>query len=197
MMALWMALLGPEKNGVPTTEFAELYQQHADFLVRGAHQLGVPSEIAPDLVHDTFLVLHQRWSEARSQASIRAWLYGVLRNLNRNRRRKKDGVLADLSTIEDQGLSADQLADQQAQLRRLNMCLSQLPEHLKETFVLSELEELTPHEIADATSTNINTVYARVRKAKESMQTLYAQSFEQMFEREGDSNGPSQSGSIR
>ena len=46
-------------------------------------------------------------------------------------------------------------------------CLDDLDEALRIVFVLSELEQLTAPEIAEVLTINVNTVYSRVRVARE------------------------------
>ena len=52
--------------------------------------------------------------------------------------------------------------------------LSQLSEEKREVLVLSELEEMTVPEIAELLDANVNTIYARLRTARQEFERLYA-----------------------
>ena len=64
------------------------------------------------------------------------------------------------------GTPADEAARAQA-VRALHEILATLDEDKREVFVLAELEQMTVPEIADAISVNLNTVYSRLRAARQ------------------------------
>jgi RNA polymerase sigma-70 factor (ECF subfamily) len=51
----------------------------------------------------------------------------------------------------------------------LHALLTTLDDAKREVFILAELEEMSVPEIAEATGTNQNTVYARLRSAREAI----------------------------
>jgi RNA polymerase sigma-70 factor (ECF subfamily) len=69
-----------------------------------------------------------------------------------------------------------ELADRQRLLLRL---LADLDENKREVFLLTELEGFTAPEIAEALEIPVNTVYSRLRTARETFQSAMAR-YEQL-----------------
>ena len=68
-------------------------------------------------------------------------------------------------------------------LVRLDRVLALLTPEKRETFLLAELEEMTAAEIGEVMSANVNTVYTRLRAAREEISAHYTKMF-------GDPNTP-------
>ena len=154
--------------------FDELYDSYAEFLWRNARRLGVGDDAVDDVLQQVFLVVHRRLPEVSIAGSEKAWLFGVLvrviRDHRRQLRRKSPHSLFSST-------SPDTLVDQRARLPDesfarseatmiMQRLLDDLSEEKRQVFILAELEELTAPEIAEATSTNLNTVYSRLRAAR-------------------------------
>jgi len=73
------------------------------------------------------------------------------------------------------GRSPLQEAETRDKLRLVDELLRSLDDDKREVFVLAHLEQMTAPEIAEILSENVNTVYSRLRAAKEE--------FEQALER--------------
>jgi RNA polymerase sigma-70 factor (ECF subfamily) len=93
-----------------------------------------------------------------------------VRDQRRSQRRKPAQVL-EHDPIDPRTRAPDAefgLREQAALLHRL---LDSLDDDKREVFVLSELEEMSGPEIAEALQLNLNTVYARVRAARSAFET--------------------------
>ena len=64
--------------------------------------------------------------------------------------------------------------EQRESARQLFRVLDLLSDDKRELLVLSELEQMTVPEIAEANGTNVNTVYSRVKAAKKAFAEVYA-----------------------
>jgi RNA polymerase sigma-70 factor (ECF subfamily) len=146
----------------------EIYRTHFAFVWRTVRQLGVEASAMDDTVQDVFLVVHRKHADFEGRSSVRTWLYGIARRVVADRRkatRRKPSTPTDPSTL-------DRLAREDAWLRNLEafdlvcVLLDRLDDAKREVFVLAELEGMTLGEIAEATSTNLNTVAARLRAAR-------------------------------
>src|SRR5262245_37065495 len=77
------------------------YDEHADFVWRSFHRLGVRAADLPDLVQEVFFVVHRRREEHDATRSIRGWLWGIavgiVRNYGRRAFRRLESSAADLS----------------------------------------------------------------------------------------------------
>ncbi|HEU4405167.1 MAG TPA: sigma-70 family RNA polymerase sigma factor [Polyangiaceae bacterium] len=162
--------------GWPAPSFEALYEQHAPFVWRAVQRLGVPAGAVADVVQEIFLVVHRRLPEYRERRSVRAWLYAIVvraaRDYRRSVRRKSPASMhpdgpGDPDALADVGRPDPHASAERTQaLRLVYELLSSLDEEKREVFVLSELEQLTGPEIAEALGANVNTVSWRLRMAR-------------------------------
>jgi RNA polymerase sigma-70 factor (ECF subfamily) len=157
----------------PRLTFARVYDLYFSFVWRMAHRLGTPRASVDDVTQEVFLIVHRRYSEFEERASIKSWLFAIVRNVVRSHRRsllrKNPHALHG-----DEASSSDEIEDvraghdtQQREANRLvHALLEQLGEDKREVFVLVELEQMSAPEIALAIGIPVNTVYSRLRLAR-------------------------------
>lgn len=154
--------------------WARLYQDHFDGLYRHLRYLTGECQIAEELVQETFvqaLCCIARY-DARSRFST--WLHGIGLNVARHYWRAQRSTAkahARLSTVaglrEHEGTAGpdrEVLARQRA--RALYAALEQLPIHLREAFILRELEGLPPNEAAEQLGITANNLAVRASRAR-------------------------------
>ncbi|HEX2677902.1 MAG TPA: RNA polymerase sigma factor [Polyangiales bacterium] len=164
--------------------FDDLYTQHFDFVWRSLRRLGVAPGLVDDATQDAFIVVHRRLGDLRSDASAKAWLFGIaLRVAHDYRRtaRRKPAMSADTDTMVSSERSPFESTATAQAGRILERFLSTLDEDRRSVFVLAELEQLSAPEISEALGAGVNTVYSRLRAARER--------FVEFLEREGGSHG--------
>ena len=161
--------------------FDDLYNQQFDFVWRSLRRLGVAPGLVDDATQDAFIVVHRRLSDLRSDASAKAWLFGIaLRVAHDYRRsaRRKPSQSFDIDTMTSQGKSPfDNTARAQAG-RALERFLATLDDDRRAVFVLAELEELSAPDISEALGTGVNTIYSRLRAARERFAAFVARETE-------------------
>ena len=150
--------------------FEALYSQHFDFVWRSLRRLGVRPALVEDAVQDTFVVLHRRLANLREGASPKAFLFGialrVAHDYRRSARRKgADRLDVDAAVSKDAG-PFDRAVKAEA-VRLIERFLESLDQDKRAVFALAELEEMTAPEISEALGVNLNTVYSRLRMARE------------------------------
>jgi RNA polymerase sigma-70 factor, ECF subfamily len=160
----------------PPQTFDAVYQTYAGFVWRNARRLGVPASAAEDVMQEVFLVVHRRLPEFEEQTSMRAWLSAILirvvRAYWRTRQRKNPGAAGSGPPLEPDGVvdaktpSPLEAAERDEAVRELYEVLLGMNEERREVLVLSEIEQLTAPEIAQALGVNLNTVYWRLRTAR-------------------------------
>jgi RNA polymerase sigma-70 factor (ECF subfamily) len=130
-----------------------------------------------DVVQEIFIVIHSRVHTLEQPESLRSWIYGIVRRTVSTYHRAKRAKLASsltLSTEPDmqypQQPSPQQLAEQSDQVRLLWGLLEKLDAPKREVFVLAELDEMTVPEIASAIEVPLNTVYSRLRAARQELE---------------------------
>ena len=162
------------RAGAPHS-FNLVYEEHVDFVWRNAKRLGIGEDALDDVVQQVFLVLHRRLAEAPEEVPLRAWVFGILTHVVRDHRRgvrRKSPHHAqapiDPSTVAEPPGSGpfDTLARSEA-LEVVLCLLAELSDEKREIFVLSELEQLTAQQISELIGVNVNTVYSRLRAARQ------------------------------
>jgi RNA polymerase sigma-70 factor (ECF subfamily) len=155
---------------VPLT-FEGVYQAHFDFVWRNLRRLGVRGAATDDAAQDVFLVVHRRLHELPPTASVAAWLYGVLRKVaagHRRTARRRDGEpLPETGLPQSSERSPDESAARAQASRWLAAFLEGLPAEQRDVFVLMELEQLAAPEVAHALEVSVNTIYSRLRLARQ------------------------------
>jgi RNA polymerase sigma-70 factor, ECF subfamily len=149
--------------------FDAVYREHLGFVWRSLRRLGVAEAEIEDAAHEVFLVVHRRLAEFAGASTLTTWLYGIARGVASNRRRgevrrRRRHAGAPLPEVCEG--PAEQVARSQAS-RAIERFLAGLSEDQRVVFELFEIEGLHAHEIAAALAVNINTIYTRLRAARQ------------------------------
>jgi RNA polymerase sigma-70 factor, ECF subfamily len=165
-------------------EFEELALAHLDPLYSAALRLTKNERDAEDLVQDTCMRAYRFFDKFERGTNIKAWLFKILTNTFINRYRR-GGLERDLF----EGPDADSLTDGwvgantmramrdpetqalsplvEAEVQR---ALDDLPHEFRLAVVLSDVEELSYKEIADAMGCPIGTVMSRLHRGRRMLQ---------------------------
>jgi RNA polymerase sigma-70 factor (ECF subfamily) len=168
-------------------DFEAVYAEHFDFVWRNLRRLGVPDASLRDAAQDVFLVVHRRLEGFEGRAALRSWLFSIVKRVTlsyrRTRRRKELPDSEEADALPGNLAGPEQVAADSEALRFFLSLLDELDDDKREVFVLAELEEMNAPEIAAALNCNVNTVYSRLRLAREKLRTLYERRREQKRER--------------
>jgi RNA polymerase sigma-70 factor, ECF subfamily len=190
------AVLGKYRAGgaAQSWTFDSVYHTYASFVWRNAVRLGIAHGAIEDVMQEVFLVVYRRLPEFEDRASMKAWLSAILirvvrayrRTLRRKHRASEDrSPRVDPDSVIDGGMPSPlDLAERDEAVRELHAILSAMNEARREVLVLSELEQLTAPEIAQALQVNINTVYWRLRTARREFERILFR------RRSADARGP-------
>lgn len=153
----------------PPPSFRHVYRSHYTFVWRSLLRLGVDDSAVDDAVQDVFIVVHRKLGDFEGRAAVRTWLFAIARRIalryrDRARRRAQDEPETDTPT--DRGRPDKALSCNEA-LQQLQDWLDELDEDKRAVFVLSEFEQMRAPEIASMLGANLNTVYARLRAARQ------------------------------
>jgi RNA polymerase sigma-70 factor, ECF subfamily len=122
------------------------------------------------------VIVHRRLAEFEGRSSLRTWLFGIVLNVVRAHRRSllakhphalRSEVAADLEAVRDAAPGPHEIATQAEAVRLVDRFLEALDEGKREVFVLAELEQMSAPEIATAVGIPLNTVYSRLRLARQ------------------------------
>jgi RNA polymerase sigma-70 factor (ECF subfamily) len=161
-----------------TLSFSATYEANFAFVWRSVRRLGVQEEAVDDVVQETFVIVHRRLAEFEGRSSLKTWIFGivlrVVRDHRRSRRRKPLSAAADADALADATQGPHERAEKAEAARALHAILDEMDDDKREVFVLAELEQMTAPEIADALSVPLNTVYSRLRAARQAFEASVA-----------------------
>jgi RNA polymerase sigma-70 factor, ECF subfamily len=162
--------------GTSELTFERIYDERFGDVERWVRAFGGrPADIA-DLAQDVFVIAFRRLSEFDGQ-NVPGWLYQITRRRLRDYRRlswiKHLFTNRNASTFESAAMGADQLqqVDNNEKQALLDRLLNRLPAEQRAAFVLFELDGLSGAEIAELQQVPINTVWARIHRARHKLQS--------------------------
>ena len=160
---------GPRPHASDELSFDALYAAHFNFVWRCLRGLGIAEAVLDDAAQEVFIVVHRRLPEFRGEASIRTWLYAIVRNVAANQRRSahRKGPPAELDPAVPSASPGPVEQAQDAEAARFVAAfLEQLDEKKRELFVLAVLEGLPIPEVAEMLGIPLNTAYTRLRRVR-------------------------------
>lgn len=167
-------LAEPEALG-PVLHFEDVYRQNFANVWRVLRRLGVADAQLDDAAQDVFVVVHRRLGEFDARGAPRSWLYAIaVRVASEHRRRTSRHSTEPLPDVPDAAANPARQSELREAVRLLHALLSELDDDKRAVFVLSELEQLSVPEIADALGVNLNTAYSRLRTARKRFDAAHA-----------------------
>lgn len=156
--------------------WAALYQRHFDRVYRRLAYFVGEAAAAEDLTQETFAraVVAVRTFDGRS--SLSTWLCGIAGNVARNFlrdrqcERRAEQRLADVAALTQHGEDGDRVQLRRARAAALYAVLEGLPDHLREAFLLREVEGLSMAEAAAQAGVSTNNMTVRVWRARAKIQ---------------------------
>ena len=150
--------------------FRRLYDAEISYVIRSLRRLGIAQAELEDLAHDVFVVVHRRWDDFDRDRPVRPWLFGIAvrtaaRALDRSWRRRElslgPGAIEAAAAPAPSGSADD---DARALLLQ---ALASLELEQRTVCILHDLDGQAAPEIAAALGIPLNTVYSRLRVARE------------------------------
>ena len=162
--------------GGNTEAFLKLFESHYRAMYSFAYRLTNATDVAEDLTHECFIRIMRKPTFDQRRGSLRAYLYGTVRNLVRQWQRVTGREVnwddtADMhnqhAILQGTTTTADISAAVQA-------AVSALPILQREVIVLCEFEELSLAETAAVVGADVGTVKARLHRARENLRRRLA-----------------------
>ncbi len=158
--------------------FDELVRRHRTRAFHIAYPLLANHEDATEVAQDAFVRVYQNIGEFRGDAEFTTWLYQIVVNLARNKRRwwKRRGRQATVSLddpIEGQMAAAADGPDVAAMkaefARSLSTKMAELPEKFREVLLLRNVEGMSYEQIAVMLNCSVGTVKSRIARARDQL----------------------------
>ena len=145
--------------GQTARDFPAIYAEHHDFVRRTVRALGVPDHAADDVTQDVFVIVHRRLPGFDHRAPVKAWVFGIARNLVRAAHRQTTHYeLTDFP------------ADDDFAVIELRAALSSLSEADQEVLTLIAWHGLAAAEAAQVLGCTTATFFVRLHRARRRLQ---------------------------
>lgn len=164
-------LLLTRAAGGETDAFRILFEGHREPVFRLAYHLTGALDAAEDVAHDCFLRLVRnpdRFDERLG--SLRQYLYGMVRNLVRQRWQAEGRQVP----LDDEGVDAIFVPPEPGVRDAVQAAIAALPLLQREAVVLFELEGLSLEEVAAVSGCDAGTVKSRLYRARERLRRALA-----------------------
>lgn len=142
-----------------------LYDEHGGALLRYLKGLTGRTEVAEDLLQETFVQAMRGIEQLRRAHSAKAWLFSIARHLGLNALRRTR-VTAPLP----EGLAVAPGCEDDPRREEVRQAISELPEPQREALSLRLSVGLSYEEIAQVLSIPVGTVRSRLHNAVRSLQ---------------------------
>lgn len=157
-------------------EFQHIYDAFRPKIHRYLARLTGAAE-ADDLTQEVFIKVNQGLKGFRGESNLSTWIYRIATNAAMDHLRRPPQMTTEMSAVdteneeESMGLRGKvSFIDQQLIRKEMNKCIrnviKKLPEDYRTVIVLSELEELRNHEIAEILQVSLDRVKIRLRCAR-------------------------------
>jgi RNA polymerase sigma-70 factor (ECF subfamily) len=166
---------GPSAADGP--RFAQLVNDHVDFVWRSLRRFGVRDADADDATQRVFLIANEKLSRitiGRERAFLVGCAARIASHVRRSYQRRDQAELKLSSSPHPANPNPEELTEQLEARELLDRALDRMPEELRAVFVLFELEELSVDDIALALALPRGTVATRLRRGREVFQQCAA-----------------------
>jgi RNA polymerase sigma-70 factor, ECF subfamily len=138
---------------------------------RALKRLGVPIDLLDDATQEVFIIVSRKL-HVIDEGAERSFVYGtavrVAANLRRSRQARSFDALSETDiSLWQKDPDTEQLVHRKHLRELLDQILDNMPDDLREVFVLFELEKLTRNELAELLFLPAGTVASRLRRARE------------------------------
>ncbi|MEO8902461.1 MAG: RNA polymerase sigma factor [Polyangiaceae bacterium] len=158
----------------PPLEFRAVYERWFNDVSRWIRAMGGPEAEREDLVQDVFLVVHRRLPDFDGQ-NLAGWLYQIARHRVRDFRRllwvkhTLFGRAPLPESLTSAGASPSESLETSEKQAKLLALLAQLNETERAALVLFEIDGYSGERIAEIQGVPLNTVWARIYKARKKL----------------------------
>jgi RNA polymerase sigma-70 factor (ECF subfamily) len=162
---------------VDVRDFKAVYERWVSDVARWIRALGGPMADRDDVLQEVFVVVHRRLADFDGQ-NLPGWLYRITAHQVRDFRRKLwvrhiFGHSVPLTeSMAAPGPSPLMSVEGRQKSERLENLLTKMSAPLRTSFVLFEIEGYTAEEISRMQGTSLNTVRARILRARKKLTAL-------------------------
>jgi RNA polymerase sigma-70 factor (ECF subfamily) len=156
-------------DGGMRVSFEEVALPFMGLLFNTAVRLAGNRDAAADIVQETYLRAFRTYGSFEDGTNAKAWLFTILYSVftNRYRKTRREPEMAPLEGVEE-SVAAEGADDELPWVSgpEAEEALSRLPESLRDTVLLVDMDELTYEEAASVLSCPVGTVRSRLFRAR-------------------------------
>ena len=153
----------------------QIVEQHQDHIYRLVYRMVGETEVAQDVVQDTFLKAFQNLDAVQNGRALSQWLRQIAVNLVRDRwKTRKETRPFEEEQFEAPRSKSSPLSQTMARETetRIQAALMKLPDDYREAFVLKHIEELDYQTISTTLNTSVSAAKVRVHRACKMLRDL-------------------------
>jgi RNA polymerase sigma-70 factor (ECF subfamily) len=152
--------------------FRALYDHEFDYVARTLRRLGVAGADLNDLCQEVFLAAFHRWHAYDPARPLRPWLFGIAFRAVSDHRYKAHHH-REVRSVDPSSFAVPAVGDEAIEAREARSlvlaALEKLPAERRAVFIMHDLDGCAAPEISDSLGIPLNTVYSRLRVAREEM----------------------------
>jgi RNA polymerase sigma-70 factor (ECF subfamily) len=157
-------------------DVADVYAAHFKYVWRCLRSLGVPDPALDDAVQEVFLVVQRKLAAFDGACDTKTWLYAIVLRISRRCRAEaaRDAWrFSPHDSVEDEFSESSAAADLRSDVEKnerlvlAQRALGLLDDAKREVFVFACIEGMSAPEIAELVGVPLNTVYSRLRAARQ------------------------------
>lgn len=153
-------------------DFRTVYRSELGYVWATLRRLGAPASDLEDLTHEVFMAAFRKWSDYDARRPIRPWLFGFVYRILLDHRRKgqtaREVIEAPPDRVDPAAAPDDSLVAREEQAL-FAAALDTLDPERRAVFVMHDVDGHRGPEIAAAIGIPLNTVYSRLRLAREQL----------------------------
>ena len=168
-------------SGAAQPAFRAIFESEYGYIRNSVVRLGIRSADVADVVHDVFLVVHEKLPEFDATRPLRPWLFGITFRVAIGVKRRLayrmervvsgEGDEQVFSARASSWPSPEQVASTEECRTLLARAMEALDDPKRAVFVLHDLDGVAIPEVAEALEIPLNTAYSRLRLAREALRT--------------------------
>ncbi len=167
-------------SGSPTPAFRTVFESEYGYVRSSVARMGIRPADVPDVVHDVFVVVHEKLGEFDTTRPVRPWLFGIAFRVAVGVKRKMGYFAEQLNGDESANAlpsrepsPEDSMNDKQRR-EILSEAMDLLDDDKRAVFVLHDLDGTSMPMVAEALEVPLNTAYSRLRLAREVLRARLA-----------------------
>ena len=168
------------KKPPDTADFGALYAGHFRAVWRTLQRLGVHPGSVDDAAQEVFVTAWRKWSEFEGRSTERTWLLGIAIRVASDTRRKQRPTEPVPLELQTSGPGPESATASKEVSRRVEALLGKLEPERREVLLLVDVEGYSVPEVAIATGVNLNTLYTRLRAARQQFEDLVKHEAEEL-----------------